>query len=481
MKLPYTPKRTILAGFVALLSLGVAMDAWAQQLPSDCRVSGRARLDALPGTIERILDNPNARTEDLDQALADCRNMGQLSVSGRICVARINLTRARQSEEGRRDRYVAARLEACRASGLARNSATYRGQADGYWAEALVGLLNMGAGDPTVYERELNTVHGEQAAAVVHRAVAERHLSRNDVASARSEADRHLRNSPREYALTLTTIAAHQRRSGAGDAAVRQTLEQAYQADRTSLAVNSALGHEYFQMGRNYWSTAEPYLRAAIQITPPPAGDDDAQELAFYHLSVIEADRGNLSRALEYADDAGNEAHAQRQVCLVRLMIGRDQVYNATRNSQGRIIEMRPSEDARRSCERLGSSAEGQLLEGMFWLRYSQFRGEAFAPVIGSVPDNYTPWHDAISIAERAFENGRRRLGDDTTTKVDWPGTDVSLRAMLGYGDDLADYFLGFCRGSINSTDDELRAEEIFVDYKIVRERGDQRRCLPPN
>ncbi|MGQ0533636.1 MAG: hypothetical protein ACT4OF_13245 [Caulobacteraceae bacterium] len=444
-------------------------------------MTGRARYDALPGTIQRILDNPNASPEDLAQARADCRNMSssqQVSVSGVMCVARISLIEARRSEGRRRENYGDARCAAHRASRVARNNPTVRREADGYWAEALVGLLSMGAGDPAVYDRELTNVHVAQASAVVHRAITDRYLNQNRVDLARNEVNAHLRSNDRDRALALISIARHQDRSGASDAVVRQTLEEAYQADRTSLAANSALGSAYFDMGHNYWGTAEPYLRTATLINPPPVGEENLQEQANYYLSVIEADRGNLPAARAYADSAGNEARALRQACLVRLLQGGNAVYNWV---QGQEVSGQTEGEQR--CRQPGATPEGQLLLGMFWLRRAQFVAQAYRLTGGVLADpGRQKWDYAVQQARNAFFAGDRALTNDRA-ELNWPGhgDDVTLRQMIDYANELRDYYGARCERSEEPLPDPraVPVERVFEYYKIVRPRGSPLRCMP--
>lgn len=476
MMLVRAARQAAFAGLSTALMLGFALDAAAQT--SECpnaRVSGRARPGLVPTTLLSVIDNAASTNEQLQLALNDCqlilRDSQRGSVDALMCVARAQIRLAdRDIDPG--SNYGYARCHAYRAARL--GGAGVRTRADALRADALVGLMRVNAGSADDYSRELlRDVHNAQASDAVHRAVADMYVRQRNAPEALREARAHLQGTAR--ALTLINIS----NMPGGDS---RLLDEAYASDSSSVAVNSALGIAYFNRGEGDWGRAWQRLEFATRDrqTPEP-GYESLQLDAFYYRSVLEASNrgyGTLRDALVHADQAGNTQHALRQACLVRLMIGGEEVYRVTRNARGALIDMSPSTDGQRSCQRLGSSPEGQLLEGMYWLRYSQFRGEAFSPAVGA--PGHAPWREAVNTAERAFENGRDALGADNRT-LGWPGWgSVSLRAMLGFGNKLADLFQSYCQGEINANADELRAGDVFVHYKIVRAPGRPNRCLPP-
>jgi hypothetical protein len=428
----------------------------------------------IPSTLRAILDDRNATADQLRRVAADCEAMGRNSVPGLMCVARAQITLANH-DEAPRENFGQARCNAYRASQLARSRSEPRRRAEALWAESLVGLISNGVGDPESHRTELERVHGAQAAAMVHTAMADMAVARNDEQGAREEVG-HLRDHAQERALVLINIAQLQRRMGQSEAVIRRTLEEAVGADSSSVGTNAALGRAYFEMGRDQWRNAEPYLRTAVQTRPAPAGDVNAQERANFHLSVIEADRGNMALAEEYADDAGNDAQAQRQKCLVRLLQGGNAVYHRVQNANGDWREEDAEGEDR--CTELRATAEGQLLAGMFWLRRAQYLADAHGTLTNYGRERF---QGAVSNANRAFSEGSRLLGQ-SNAKLNWPGRpDIELEDMLGYADRLRQFYAASCqRGADpNVSGDQLFAEQIFEYYRIVRPRGMEPRCLP--
>jgi hypothetical protein len=260
-----------------------------------------------------------------------------------------------------------------------------------------------------------------------------------------------------------------------------------------NVGVDSALGVAYFDTNP---SLARDYLWSATQGAVPVSRIERELQLeAFYHRSIIEAQQGNYEQARLHADQAGNSIPAMRQQCLVRLVMAgqqayRDEVYRLeTHPRTGRPISINPSIDGQRACERLSAAPEGPLLEGMFWLRYSQFRAAYFNP---QADETYASmWRDAVNRAEAAFARGKDRVGDDVRTPLGWPGAEtiapptapgqgsIKLRDVYGYADDLGNFFGSYCQTPMNLRPEEARIERLFVHYRIVRASGAYR-CGPP-
>ncbi|MEQ1493731.1 MAG: hypothetical protein ABL932_24620, partial [Terricaulis sp.] len=353
----------------------------------------------------RVIDNPGASVDELQGVRRDCQEILTGSQNGSVdalmCVARAQVKLADRDVDAATN-YGYARCHAYRAGRLASGEA--RSRANAVRAEALVGLMRVNAGSADSYSQELlrDDVHNSAAALPVHRAVAQMYVNRNNATAALREARTHLTGAAR--ALRLIDIA----NMPGGDS---NLLDEAYGADQASVATNSALGAAYFR--RQDWARAADRLRFATQSgrTPEP-GYESLQLDAFYYLSVIQAANigyGTPSEAKDSADRAGVTPYAMRQACLSRLIVGRDEVYQTLRLANNQVVPQPGTvTNGYERCNRLSSTPEGQLLIGMYWLRYAQH--------LPAVPPNRTDprrerWNTAIDNATRAFTNGETQLG----------------------------------------------------------------------
>lgn len=262
---------------------------------------------------------------------------------------------------------------------------------------------------------------------------------------------------------------------------------------RNSVAVNSALGVAYMpnaQLAITYLQNATADGRTA------EPGYEALQEQAFLARSVLISSTalngnfqyGSLADAKTYSNRAGSTPAALRQGCLVRLLLGGEEVFSAPRDSHGNYIRPSPSSPivtapvdglpAYDRCSRLRSTPEGQLLFGMFWLRHAQYLAVADAPATGAPGEQ--PWSNAVNNARLAFRDGNNLL-QNNTTPLDWmwpaAAKDIPLRTMLNYGQDLAVYVGSICR---RNDPGAAPAEDIFVAYKTIGPRWATLRCRPP-
>lgn len=487
-------RRTVLAGFAVALSFGVAADAWAQysaQIPGCDRVRGRAQPGVVPGTLLNVITDRNSSVDAIRQVERDCQAIVDQSrgnsVEGLMCVARAQLALA-DRDENPMSNYATARCRSHRAGYLARGEA--RTRANALRAEALIGLMRVNAGSADSYAEEIRQVHNRAAPEAVHRAVVGMHLRRGQIPQALTEArSDHLAGTSR--ALALIDIANER-------GADSRLLDEAYGADQNSVAVNAALGAAYAK--RSEWERARRHLEYATDGRRVEDGYENLQLDAYYYRSIMITSGwggGTLSQARDYADQAGVSTQALRQRCLVRLTMGGEEIYDVRRNARNEVTEMMESPEGLRACQ-LGSSPEAPLLEGMFWLRYSQYRAFGagsspstlayFNPTFGQ--PGYEPYRRAVRRAEQLFSEGKDRYRNDTRTPLGWPGAEqiarvsqppIRLRDMYGFADDLAVFFLEGCRESMDSTREESETEDLFVHYKIVGRRGAPFRCQPPN
>ncbi len=498
MKLMRAAGRNALAGFVTVLSFGIAANAWAQT--SECpgsSVSGRARAGLVPSTLLSVIDDRNASVEALQQVARDCQQILTQSQRGSIdalmCVARAQIKLADRGVDAVTN-YGYARCHAYRAYRLSSGDA--RARASAVRAEALVGLIGANSGSADAYSQELlgSDVHNSSAPAAVHRAVAQIYTNRNDITRALAEARGDLQGTDR--ALALINISSKR----GGDTAL---LTEALRADSRSVAVNAALGVAYATMPQPNWPAAyDRLLQATYDGATVEPGYENLQEQAFLYRSVLASSGnpqyGTIADAIRFTSRAGNTAPALRQGCLVRLVAGGEEVFQAPRDSRGDYIRPRDSRgraigpiettDVQRlpaydHCNRLTSTAEGQLLLGMFWLRYAQLLGQAESPDPGTFGER--PWRAAVDNATRYFQNGSTSLTDNRA-KLGWPGhADVTYRAMFDYGQALTGFIQSYCRsgtgpaGELGANGAPTAQAQTFFDYKAVLPNGMSRRCRP--
>jgi hypothetical protein len=260
-------------------------------------------------------------------------------------------------------------------------------------------------------------------------------------------------------------------------------LGAAQAAAPTSVAVNSALGTAYFEMAGQQ-QTALDFLRRATEQGSAEAGYEPLQEKAFLYRSMLAATGvgGTMNDALTYADRAGNTPEAMRQGCLIRLQMGGNQVFvptqldrngHVTRPPGGGPINMTPAQQlpGYDHCNRFPNTAEGQLLLGMFWLRHAQYLAQN--DFVGPGQAGERRWTDAVTAANRAFQQGET-LVPANNTPLGWAGAGpVTLRMMLIRGQHLASYIGTICRRNEPVPSDE---ERVFVRYNIIRSSDDPNR-----
>ncbi len=460
--------------------------AWAQFCQGWPR-SGNVS-NGVPAAVERSLrdlDNRNADSETLRQALQACRDERvrdrRHNVSAYLCVGRANLI---ENVPGRsaQEAYCAYHSAAL----LARNNSAQRSQAHIGRARALEVI-----GSPTdVINAYSAAIAADANASEARIALARYYIGRREWSQARTLL---VRQDPRDGRLTpivngtesAVAIIELARESARADSAEYLSLVRVAEAavagiPSGNVGVNSALGAAYFESdparARGYlWSATAD---GAVAQTPT---EQSLQLDAFYYRSIIEANERNFEQARQHADQAGVSPHALRQQCLVRLTMGGDAVARITRNSRGEVTDVEPAADALGACSRLGASPEGPLLEGMFWLRYSQYRSHYFNPAdrtTEAARRHARLWREAVGRAEQLFSDGKRMIGDNDNRALGWPGSGaVTLRAMYGAGDDLGDYYLQLCETTLNLTSEELAAQELFVRYKVIGPASDQYRC----
>lgn len=260
-------------------------------------------------------------------------------------------------------------------------------------------------------------------------------------------------------------------RPGAPDIRLLRAAERA--APAGNVGVNSALGAAYADVDP---VQARQYLRAA---TDPGAVAQSPTEAAlqldaYYHRSIFETRDRSYAEAARFADLAGNQPHALRQACLVRLVQGGTAIYNYVQNANGTWQEF-PAQ-GRESCTRVGATPEGRLLVGMFWLRRAQYLAARHGTLTQSGSDMF---FEAVNNAGTAFSAGRDALTDNSA-KLNWPGhnPDVTLRQMLTYGTNLFQYYSSGCRSGA-ALQGQREAEEIFEAYRIIQPISAPRRCVP--
>lgn len=265
-------------------------------------------------------------------------------------------------------------------------------------------------------------------------------------------------------------------------------LNAARTAAPYSVAVQSALGVGYFKAGR--FDLAPSYLQDATTHELPTNEQSylSLREQAFLYRSVMET--GGPSHPAIGGDPfwsserAGNSAEALRQACLLRIRQGDagaqggHGVFHQELGADRRLHEV-PVDGAQYcSTERLGTSPEGQLLVGMYWLRHAQFMAMAYGTL--PTPSGQSQWQDNITNADIAFRTARNAL-TDRTQPLNWPMQDqdptIKLSQMLDAADRLRQFYNGGCQQP-NPIGDQA-AENIFVFYRVVQPVGAARRCMP--
>jgi hypothetical protein len=465
--------------------------AWAQYCQGWPR-SGNVS-SGVPAAVERSnrdLDNRNADSETLRQALAACRDERlrdrRHNVSAYMCVGRANLI-DNMPNRSAQEAYCAYHSAAL----LARNNNTQRSQAHIGRARALEAI-----GSPTdVINAYSAAIAADGNAAEARIALARYYTGRREWREARAllirEDSRDRRMTPivssAESAAAIIELARASTEPDSADylALVRVAEAAVAGVPNGNVGVNSALGIAYFESSPDQ---ARTYLWRATEGAVPQSPTEQSLQLdAYYYRSIIEANERNYDQARRHADQAGNTPHAMRQQCLVRLTMGGDAVARlttVTRNGTEIVTDIDPAAEGLGACSRLGMSREGPLLEGMFWLRYSQYRSQHFNPADRSTETarrHSRLWREAVGRAEQLFSDGKRAVGDNDNSELDWPGSGtVTLRAMYGAGDDLGDYFGSMCEAALNLNDEERLAEQIFIRYKILGSGG-QYRCRIQN
>lgn len=462
-----TARRRGLAAFVTVVSLAMASQALAQE----CRVpSGNPRPDdpALVPTINYVLGNANADARALRDALNACNAVltrpGQrTSLQAQMCVSEAQLRLAKLGEDPTGN-YAAASCGFQIADTLAGRGRrqSEQARAQGLRVEALLGLASVSGRDQAerlIAEADRAHSAATQSSPDVHWRLFEIYRERTDATRARREAE-HLGDRGLRPALAWIGVAR------LDPAHAQESLERAYRAQGDSVAVNSDLGRVYFNRGE--WVRAWDRLRFATGPgrTAEP-GFENLQLDAFYYRSILESSGrgfGTLRDARDHADQAGVSQAALRQMCLVRLVLGGEDVYRAILDSNNRVIGSQPAESLNGydRCNRMASTAEGQLLLGMFWLRRAQY-------MPASRPDDRAQWRAAVARAVSAFSTSRSMQGADRTALLNWPAPPqgaVTLAEMVDYGEQYARYAESGCQGTTPS-DTPNQASAVFRYYHV--------------
>lgn len=503
MKLLYTTRSRLLAGaLVVLASAALSMNSmqsaeaqprgagwersswWTSCDQAIRRVQRSAITTNEPASVTRSLidlRNVNTAPSALALAASACREERvrdrRYNIPAYMCVGEAALMPTVQSADSASNAQAAycafhsAALLARQGGNAGQLSAAHVGRARA--------LEAVGASQTEVIEAYNAAIDADRNATDARLALARHYVRRNDPAEAQRLLVRDDGSGGLAPIVTGTDAAvaivelARARPEGGDYLRLLRAAERA--APSGSVGVNSALGAAYF---RTNPGEARRYLWAATEGAVPQSPTEAVLQLdAYYYRSVIETQEGNYTAAAAHADAGGNQPQALRQACLVRLLQGRNAVYNVVEGADRVRREVPGPSDGQTRCGRLGATPEGQLLYGMFWLRRAQFIAQEHRTVLTEPGRGL--WTTAVQEARTAFAAADDGL-TDTRLKLNWPGHDeqITLRQMIDYGIDLRRYYGSRCEAGEEPMG-EPEAESVFVSYKIVRARGSQFRCMP--
>lgn len=420
------------------------------------------------------LRNPNSEPATLASAERECTQSltreNRYAVPAYMCAGDANLE-ARNPSASAQDAYCAynaAATLAARARNPSAESAAHVGR-----ARSLEGL---GASQDEVLEAYGRAIQvGGNSATEARIAAARHYIRRNEFDRARGYlfANGNPVGSGTEVALAIVELA---RMNNASDRlgllrSAEAVSPRGPDGYSTSVAVNSAVGAAYYEAQES--ERAYGYFRHVTEGQNAEPGYQNLQDEAFLYASMLaltDPRYGGSTEALRLVGRAGNTPAALRQGCLVRLMIGGPEVYREVVDRNGRPMEGTTwSIPGLEHCTRLGSTAEGDLLRGMFFLRFAQH--------LPSVPPNRSTWQrgqwdSAVSQAIQAFRNGQSKLAG-VRTELQWPASrgasQPTLNEMLEFGLDLASYYDTVCsRASYVRLEGRPGPFGVFATYKTV-------------
>jgi tetratricopeptide (TPR) repeat protein len=244
---------------------------------------------------------------------------------------------------------------------------------------------------------------------------------------------------------------------GASPVEIRAVFNRAKAGAGSSARPDYEIGLSYVR--ENNLAKAEDAFKEAVRIAggvnnPPAAGETEVKANAFYNLSLVQAQRGNLAQAVVNADAAArvgsNKTPYRDHACLAHIVAG-DKAVTATENASVCADTEQP---------------QNLLMLGMFHLRKAQ-----------SATYSAQTKASTREMAIFTFNTGLKDLSrpglppEQTQVQFSWPGMPAAsappLKSLLEYGKAIA----AGCSSTISvqvplSEQEQKAALSFFQGYK---------------